>query len=562
VHYLLTGIDIMSEKVANALLHGDVDAIKMFVFETSSLPQIRGGSQLLLKCEDEVKKIVKQFGGSEIYCSGGSFLFSVPRDKAKETKQEIERLYLEQTFVATVTIVYEDDFLPSSPLDSPRDGWAKRLSEAHQQAQQGGDFAQRVAFLSAEIRKAKSKKRSVPFFEAFPFGRRCEACGKRVALEEVPRREPEEQEQVEMTALCAVCLQRHRTGVRSQERHVRGRFNERFQQRYTPAASQPRDLDDLVKSARRKYVAFFYADGNDIGRLLQQVRSKNEFRALSEALENGAQQALFDALQQVCGQELQKDNGYWPFEIVNIGGDDVTLLIQAGYAWEVAVRFLEEFELQVRSLVKNKLGYWPECWPAKITVSCGIAIADVKHPVRYLEYLASDLLKRAKQEAKTDQEHLQSAVTFLWLTNPIAAEKAEPLMSYYRRGDNNLTARPYTLERARELTDLVQQASQWPRALRHRWGEALHKGMLISLNTVYYDIARRREEDRVRLTGFLSKVSKLAEQQEYRTTPPGPLWQIYEKDNKKPGFRTALLDVLELAELRAMRPDVREEEGG
>jgi len=84
--------------------------------------------------------------------------------------------------------------------------------------------------------------------------------------------------------------------------------------------------------------------------------------------------------------------------------------------------------------------------------------------------------------------------------------------------------------------------------------------MLVSLNTVYYDIARRGDEDRVQLTRFLSEVGRSADQQGYWTTPPGPLWQLFEKDNKKPGFRTALLDVLELAELRAMRPDVPEEE--
>jgi len=347
--------------------------------------------------------------------------------------------------------------------------------------------------------------------------------------------------------------------MRGKERQVRGRFNERFYQRYTPVANQPPDLDHLVKSARRKYVAFLYADGNDIGRLLQQVRSKEEFAALSKALEEGTQQALFEALEQVCGPELQKGNGYWPFEIVNIGGDDVTLLIQAGYAWEVAVKFLEEFEARIGTLVMDKLGYWPESWPEKITASCGIAIADVKHPVRYLEYLASDLLKRAKRETKADQEHLQSAVTFLWLPNPVAAEKAEPLLSYYRRGDIWLTARPYTLDRAGELTALVQEASQWPRALRHQWGEALDRGMWVSLNTVYYDIARRREDKRAQLVEFLEKVGELARQEEYRTEAPAPLWQIY-KDDKRTGWRTALLDVLELAELRAMRPDVREEE--
>ena len=551
----------MEQNEHRVLLHGDVDAIKEFVFETSSLPQIRGGSQLLLKCEDEVEKKVKELDGDKIYCSGGSFLFKVPAGKAKEAKDAIENIYLERTLTATVTVTFERGSLPPGPGNPPQDGWAKRLWDAHQESHQSGDFARRVAFLSAQVRQAKAQKHSAPFLEAFPFGRRCEACGKRVALEEVPRYEPEEEEQIppEMIALCPVCLRRHRTGVKSKEHKVRGRFNERFSQKHQPAARQPPDLDHLVKSAHRKYVAFLYADGNDIGKLLQQVSSEQEFKALSEALEEGTRQTLFEALQQVCAQELQKGSGHWPFEIVNIGGDDVTLLIQAGYAWEVAVKFLEEFETRVQGLVQDKLGYWPDGWPEKITASCGIAIADVKHPVHYLEYLASDLLKKAKQEAKMDKENPQSAITFLWLPNPVAAEKAEPLMSYYRRGNERLTARPYTLKWARELTDLVQEASHWPRSLRYRWGEALEHGMWVSLNTVYYDIARRKKEKREQLNRFLSEVSKLAMQQTYHTAPPGPLWQPYQT-SKESGWRTAMLDVLELAELRAMRPDVREGE--
>ena len=551
--------------MVDAYLLGDVDAIKEFVFETSSLPQIRGGSQLLIECEEAVREIVKQAGGEEIYCSGGGFLFKVSAQHAEEIKQQIERLYLERTLIATVTIITGNILSPSLPTDEPADRWAGRLFKAHQPAGRGGDFAQLVASLSASIRTAKMQKHSAPFFQAFPFGRRCEACGKRIAQEEVPRREPEEQEQVEgrvdeRLALCLVCLQRHKTGTRSKEYKVRGRFNELFSQAYQPTAQQPPDLDRLVKSARRKYVAFLYADGNDIGKLLQQVRNEQEFRALSEALEEGTQQSLFRSLQQVCSQELQKRDGYWPFEIVNIGGDDITLLVQAGYAWEVAVKFLEEFEERVQGLVQDKLGAWPEGWPEKITASCGIAIADVRHPVRYLEYLASDLLKMAKREAKVDVAHAQSAITFLWMPNPVAAERAEPLMSYYGRGDERLTARPYTLDRAKTLRDLVQEASRWSRSLRYRWGEALDRGLWVSLNTVYYDIARRGEEERVRLASFLSATGRLASQKEYRTEAPAPLWQVYEQEGKQRGWRTALLDVLELAELRAMRPDVREEE--
>lgn len=541
------------------LLQGDVDAIKEFVFETSSLPQIRGSSQLLVECEDQIAKLVEERGGEKIYCSGGGFLFKVPREKAEALKGEIERIYLDKTRVATVTIVYEDAPHSPPPASEITDGWAGRLVRAHQDAQQASEFARRVVFLSARLREAKAQKCRVPFFEAFPFGQRCEACGKRVALQKVIRHEPDDEEAApEEVSLCQVCLQRHQKGVESRQDKARGRFNQKFGDFAAPQTKQPPDLDHLVRSARRKYIAFLYADGNDIGRLLQQVQSENEFKALSEALKEGTQQALFEALQQVCGKELQEREGYWPFEIVNIGGDDVTLLIQAGYAWEVAVEFLQRFEREIKTRTIDGLRYWPQGWPEKITASCGIAIADVKYPVRYLERLASDLLKQAKREAKAKG---CSAISFLWLPNPVAAEKAEPLMTHYLYGRDGgqLTARPYDSEQAEEIRALVQEASQWPRALRHRWGEALGKGMWVSLNTVYYDIARRDEGERAKLAEFLMGVGKLAQQKEFKTEAPAPLWQPYDKDGER-RWRTALLDVLELAELRAMRPDVREEE--
>jgi len=332
-----------------------------------------------------------------------------------------------------------------------------------------------------------------------------------------------------------------------------------LQNQASPRAKQPHELDHLAKSAQRKYIDFLYADGNDIGRLSQKLQNEKDFSTLSKTLKESTQQALFEALQQVCGQELQRKEGFWPFEIVNIGGDDVTLLIQAGYAWDVAVEFLQRFEKEIKTRISGKdgLGFWPQGWPEKITASCGIAIADVKYPVRYLERLARDLLKQAKQEAKAKG---CSAINFLWLPNPVAVEKAEPLMAHYLQDHNGwqLTARPYDLERAKKMRALVEEAARWPRALRYRWGEALEKGGWVSFNTVYYDISRRKDEQRAQLAEFLIKVGELAQQKKSEQKAPAPLWQSYEKDRER-RWRTALLDILELAELSAMRPDVREE---
>ena len=77
-----------------ALLAGDVDAIKEFVFETSFLPQIRGGSQLLIDCEKEIKEYVRGIKGSKtIYCEGGSFLVEIPSGEIEKAKSDTENFY-------------------------------------------------------------------------------------------------------------------------------------------------------------------------------------------------------------------------------------------------------------------------------------------------------------------------------------------------------------------------------------------------------------------------------------------------------------------------------------
>lgn len=545
----------MSDKV---LLSGDVDAIKEFVFETSVLPQVRGGSQLLIECEEAICERIKNRNGHVIYCGGGSFLVAVPADQAPQIKQEIEHIYLDKTLVATVTVVYER-ILPSPASVSLQDGWAARLWQAvEEDITQKGDFAQRISRLGALLREAKLQKTQAPFFEALPFGKRCESCGKRMATHPpVLRRDPVKREATEEIKICPVCHNKHRKGLKGQEQ-TRGKFNGKFQQYAQPIAYQPRDLDELVENAKRKYLAFVYADGNEIGSLLSKAKNEQEYHIISQALSEGTQRALFAALTEVCGIALNRKE-CWPFEIVNIGGDDITLLIQAGYAWEVAVKFLMNFEYEVREHIRKGLGERPSDWPTNITVSCGMVIADTKYPLQYLQSLATNSLKRAKKLAKTDKNNPQSTLDFLWLPNPVMSERIESLMDYYEREGYSLTARPYTLAQAQKLVELAQQASEWPRSQRHQWGEALEKGIWVSLNSIYYNVVRRSDhKERDKLMKFLNDVGTVITDSEAQTQP-APLWKI-EQRGYRMLFHTALLDVLELAELCAMRKDVKERE--
>lgn len=522
------------------LMAGDVDAIKDYVFETSSLPQIRGGSELLQECEEEIEKKYEDY---VIYCGGGSFLLRVPPDQAEKIGGEIERLYLEKTLAVTVTVVYEQG-MPSGGKWGHDRSWMRRIQVGIEDVPLDGGFAQRVLFLNARIREAKLGKVIAPFDEAMPFGKRCERCGKRMASG---------WELVEGGAmLCRICQHRDEKG-RKREEEIRGRFNREFWDQRDEGwkAGQPDDLDQLVESARRKYLAFLYADGNDIGGLLRRMRDPDSYKEVSQALKEGTKRALFTSLKHVCGAALQREH-YWPFDIVNIGGDDVTILVQAGYAWDLAVEFLERFEDEVGKRLPKDLNWKP-------TASCAILIADAKYPIRYMERLAASLLKMAKKRAKEDPTNLKSAVTFLWMPSPVVSESVTPLLDLYQPKEwIRLTARPYTLEEAQLIRKQIPEIARWSRTTRHRWAEALAKGPIESLNFIQYDLARERGAQHK--IDLIKTLGSILSARGWAPIEGLPIWHRATK-GRIATWHTPLIDVLELAELQAMRPDVEEGEG-
>jgi GGDEF domain-containing protein len=549
------------------LLYGDTDAVKEFVFESSSLPQVRGGSTLLQMCEEKVKELIcRRFGWeSVVFCSGGGFLFEVPAEAAPALKKEIEELYLRETKTATVTVVYEESPPPSLGSGfSFSGGWAGRLVSQIRDYPPG-DFGRRVSFLVSRLRSKKMGKIQAPFFEAFPFAQRCGECGRRIAEE---RAGPEEK------PLCAVCGMRYRFGqLREKNEKVRGVFNQKFfdylEKKFAEEKEktfllekciQPPDLDNLVQSARRhKYLAFVYADGNDMGGLFRRMKSRDEYRAVSDALKKGTEEALFETLAEIFERSCRLSQ-CWPFEIINVGGDDVTFLVQGGFAWEAAVNFLGRFEEKVRKNIGEKLGGWPVDRP-EVTVSCGIVVADQKYPLYFFEKLAADALQKAKKLAKKERSRPQSAVHFLWLPNPVAGEKVDPFLDRYhqvQRGGEDfvLTSRPYTLEQARLVGDLAAKCSTWSRSLRRQWGEALESGVFSSRLAILYNLVRQKEGQRQKIREWFFRFQDLFPGDTGTGTYIDP-WRR-EESEKEDVYRTALLDVLELAELFATRPGTTE----
>lgn len=558
------------------LLMGDVDTIKAFVYETSKLPEVRGGSEVLVELEKEVVQLFGKQLAEEclIYCGGGSFLAVVPASEADQWKLEIERLYQECTKTATITVVaskpigyaefgrglLQHDDVSVSNLQGQ--GVAADLLFSHFEAisddgSKRKGFGELVADLAARLHHAKRAKKRAPLYPTLPIHQRCQSCGKRPVHY---WRNPEKDELVcedPITGelLCNVCWMKRKKG-REEKRSFASDFAEWVKRRQenpleiTNSQSRiPPDLDSLSKADPKGHIAFLYADGNNMGDLLQQARTPAEYRHVSEALKKAVKEALFEALTEAIEEnELTSASKPLPFEIIAIGGDDVTVIVPARYGWKLTCHLLRRFEghPEIQRLREEFSERWGRDIP--LTLSAGLVLADVKYPMRFLQSLSEGLLKEAKLLARKTEE---STLCHLWLRTPIVSEDAKAILSalYHRTKRREkelwLTARPFTLEQAEKLTKLASDLQALPASQRNTLVQALEQGVYASLNLALYQAQRTQDEKKRAALEVFKELGELIGERDDRF--------LFWRHKREDGWRTALLDALELLELGAIR---------
>lgn len=566
-------MELFDEDLPVVLLMADVDAVKSYVYETRTLPEIRGGSEILQDVEEAIREKFEGDLSKEcvLYCGGGGLLAVLPATEGDVWVREIERLYLEKTRVVTATVVvsrpvgYRGIFRGLFPQDAESlqalsgKGVAQDLLYSHFEALSSNrverkNFGELVAKLASELQWEKRKKQYVPFFETFPIHARCTSCGKR----------PGVQEDLE-DLLCEVCLMKRKRGREERRYFLEDfvRFLEETEnvsipiQRENGELRYPKDIETLL-GKEEGHIALLYADGNNMGDVLQRVPSPAIYRHFSEALERATKESLFSALWDTFGEKKLCDTGKsLPFEIIALGGDDLVVIVPGNAGWTLALAFLEAFENHedIRELQKEIDKYFPE--PLKLSMSLGLAIADSKYPVGFLLHLAEGLLKRAKRLAR---ERKEGTLCHLWLRSPVLAEEVDGLLqALYVREKVELTARPYTLGEAKHLTGIVRQLESLGigRSQLRDFAEVLEWGVHASLNFVLYQVARVSSEQRrkdmlqvLRALGALLGEKEMSRECSF-------FW-VRGRDR----WKTALLDALELFELGVLEYPGGGEHGG
>jgi len=186
----------------------------------------------------------------------------------------------------------------------------------------------------------------------------------------------------------------------------------------------PYDFEEMVKNTERSWMAIIHADGNGLGKLLQQLgnsllkKSETELidsiKEFSENLEKSTIAATNSAFKSVFinSEKGRSKSEFYPFRPIILGGDDLTVIVRSEYALEFTHKFLVAFEEETSKNLKE-LFRKNEIKVDRITACAGIAYIKSSFPFHYGYELAEQLCGKAKKEAKKiNEENVPACLMF------------------------------------------------------------------------------------------------------------------------------------------------------
>jgi hypothetical protein len=221
------------------------------------------------------------------------------------------------------------------------------------------------------------------------------------------------------------------------------------------------ELEDITNKREGAWLAVVHADGNNLGKLIQQLlqklppgKVKEGYRQFSTTLEVATVAAAQAAYKKLLG-EIEKEEREkiiegkvkLPIRPVVIGGDDLTVILRAEHAIAFTEAYLAAFEKETEGKFKEYArDFGVEQYFANgLTACAGIAIIKPKYPFHYAADLAEELCSWTKNIAKKiDEKHTPSSLHF----HKVQASFVEDYKDIIERelttiDDRRMTAGPY-----------------------------------------------------------------------------------------------------------------------
>ena len=459
----------------------DTPSVKQYVFGTDPLNEVRGASACLDRLNrQEMDRVLRAHLGAaaveKIYANGGSaqFLVRTPDKTSVETACRALVRHLGAETKGAVRAVY--GIAPLRDGDSYRDALG-------------------VAHFRMRCRREFESGHRAP--STMPIIMECSSASHLPAahIERSP----------EVTMLSDASRRKVREGRAARTGDVWSRWMRHLGETGPWTAREHwknlrcENITDLgERSSWRDYVGVVYADGNAMGKVVQELDRPETCRHFSTIVDNSLREACFSGLQEVMGTEIEEireaanlgpesapeSPRVLPADILLLGGDDLLVAVPADRALNFARRVISEFERLTRERIAAlqdeaaRRFFRHRLEGRGFTISCGVAIARGTYPFYLSLDLAEQLLRNAKRGAKqgaSDGTADDARIDFHVVTGASSQSLEHVRKDTYRTETAApRTLRPLTSTQLEMLRDAVAELRRvgFPRSKLHELRDA------------------------------------------------------------------------------------------
>lgn len=351
------------------VVKGGTYKIKGYYLENNELADIRGASAIITEVQEKIiPDLLWQIFGFDcvIYNGGGNMLALIPENAPFDLAEMLEQAAERRLLTANVAYYCTESFPLSDLLGPNYKSCVSRIEQSLTERKKSRTVCdiQPVSEMNGE--KLCDVELHLP--EQKLSGKYCSRCCKRLAAYSFGKEQ-----------MCGGCVHKYLVGSEQKHRFVDDYRNMLQKGNYPFADSihSPRKYEDIDN----EHIAVVYADGNNMGGLIQNIQKITEMMDFSEFVKKTMPELVFGAMAK-CGVHS--------FELVAVGGDDIFILLPA----RKAIAFSQEL---IRLYKEAYGGHFPG---NKSTLSVGVCIAKPDEKIKVMLETAEDRLADAKHLMK------------------------------------------------------------------------------------------------------------------------------------------------------------------
>lgn len=217
------------------------------------------------------------------------------------------------------------------------------------------------------------------------------------------------------------------------------------------------ELDKIIHNDK-SFIAVGHIDGNDLGKKVKNLKTRDDYKEFSKNIDNGMQIALKETVRKLIEnldkfsfadiRNLEIKDKILPFRPIILSGDDFTFVSEGRLGVWIAKTFINE-------LLKFKFQKDDE----PLYASGGVAIVKGKTPFFRAYEIAEELATSAKKITRKD-EKIKTSLDFIITSSNILGDLDFLREKYYTRNDTKLFNEGFSDDDFGKLLNLMNELNQ------------------------------------------------------------------------------------------------------